>query len=201
MEKLTPKEYKMIRLYKKTKDVNIPLYFFNKYHDDLTKLIFYKINKNFSSVPFEKGDLFYFVWNGIKTTLEKYKKKQNFNVVLVNNCYSTTIKEVKKFLKNGELIMNMSSSFEQYQQTPHRKFDRDGVSYINSDNKLLLNNLISEACECIKKYKQETIENVIYLKSMGFNIKEISERLNVTVYYVNDLLNLVEKIVRGKNQL
>lgn len=198
MEKITTKEYKMIRLYKKSKDDSIPLYFFNKYGKDLINLIFYKINKSFSSVPFEKGDLFYFVWNGIKITLEKYKKKQDFNGVLIQNCYSTVLKEARKFLKNGELVMNMSYSLDQYQQKPHYKYDENNVCYINTDKDVILENLIDDACRYVKKYKQETIKNVIYLKSIGLTISEISEKLNLSIYYVNNLLDLVEKIVEEK---
>lgn len=201
INKLSIEEYKMVRFYKKSKDDSIPLYFFNKYGKQIIGLIFYKINKNFSSVPFEKGDLFYFVWNGIKITLEKYKKKQDFGGVLIKNCYSTTLKEVKKFLKNGEMVMNMSYSYDQYQQNPHKYYNKNNVTFINSDENLILENLINNACKYIRKYKHETIKKVIYLKSIGFSIKEISNKLNLSVYYINDLLNLIEKIVEKGNWL
>ncbi|MCQ2956383.1 MAG: hypothetical protein MJ233_00470 [Mycoplasmoidaceae bacterium] len=61
MDQLNSKEYAMIKEYKKTKNIEIATYFFNKFEPDLTRLIFSKINKKFSSVPFEKGDIFSFV--------------------------------------------------------------------------------------------------------------------------------------------
>lgn len=49
-------EKQLIIEYKSNNKIDIPLYFFNKYSTDILSVVDYKINKKFSSIPFEKGD-------------------------------------------------------------------------------------------------------------------------------------------------
>ncbi|MCQ3908529.1 MAG: hypothetical protein MJ200_03100 [Mycoplasmoidaceae bacterium] len=57
MYELNKIDYKKIRSYRKFKQEEIALYFFEKFGDDLLDITYNKINKKFSSIPFEKGDL------------------------------------------------------------------------------------------------------------------------------------------------
>lgn len=196
METLKDHEYEMIKTYKKTKDENIALYFYDKFKIDVTQIIYWKINKKFSSIPFEKGDLFHLVWNSIKKTLEEYKKKTNFNAVLVKNCYYLTLKELRKFLNNSELVMNISGSFDGYSERIKHKTSSNAITKFEMPQKMLLENLIESVCGYITKYSQPTVKRVIYLKSQGYSVADISKKLRISRYYINSLLQTIEKIVK-----
>lgn len=196
MEAITEKEYKMIKNYKRNKDQNIPLYFFNKFRDDLVNIVFSKINRKFSSIPYEKDDLIHIVWKSIKKSLEDYDQNKNFEVLLVNNCYFSTIREVRKFINNKELVMNTMISLEKYELSPSRCLDKNQIINFQLSRDEALDNLIKTACEYVSNYSKPTIKKVIYLKSIGYSVSEISKKLRVSRYYIEDLLKNIEKIIK-----
>lgn len=196
MEQLNDQEYKMVEKYKKSKDENIALYFFNKFNVEITNIVFYKINKKFSSIPFEKGDLFHLVWKSIIKTMNEYKNNIDFNASLIKNCYFLTIKEVKKFLNNNELTMNISSSYEGYLEKFKQIKCKNGISKIELPRKVLVDNLIDDVCNYVNSFSQPTIKRVIYLKSQGFTTPEIAKKLRLSRYTISNIMKVIEKIVK-----
>ncbi|MCQ3915566.1 MAG: hypothetical protein MJ195_02310 [Mycoplasmoidaceae bacterium] len=61
MYELNKGDYKKIRSYKRFKQEEIALYFFDKFKNDLLDITFSKINRKFGSIPFEKGDLVHLI--------------------------------------------------------------------------------------------------------------------------------------------
>ncbi|MCQ2956382.1 MAG: helix-turn-helix domain-containing protein [Mycoplasmoidaceae bacterium] len=120
---------------------------------------------------------------------------------MISNCYITTLKEVKKFITNGQLILNKSFSFERYIESGVTVADKNRVTYISDDRKILLQNLIDEACGYIKNYKSNFVKKVIYLKSLGLSVTEICKKLNVSRHFVDDLLKDVEEMMRKSYKL
>ncbi|MBQ0045323.1 MAG: helix-turn-helix domain-containing protein [Mycoplasma sp.] len=197
MYTLNKNDYKLIKQYKKFKDDEVALYFFEKFKNDLTSLVFGKINRKFSSILFEKGDLIHLVWNSIKKSLIEYKNNQNFNSILIKNCYYSTIKEVKKFINNNELVMNISSSLETYQTTPRTKIDNNTIVRIQTPTKIVLDEIIEVACSLIKEYTKPTIKRVIYLKSIGYSVSEICKKLRISRHYIDNLLKQIQNVVKN----
>lgn len=193
---LNESDYKLIDLYKKSKDEDIALYFFNKFKDELINLTFYKINKKFSSIPFEKGDLFHLVWNSIKKTLKEYKKKQNFSAMLVRNCYLMTIDEVKKFVNNNQLIMNISGSFDKMNDKSKWIDSKSCVSNFELPREMMLKDLIENVSVYLSNYSQSVVKRSIYLKSSGYSISYICKKLKLPRSYVDNLFKSIERIVK-----
>lgn len=198
MEALKKHEYKLIKIYKKQKKEEIVMYFFNKCRNDVINIVYSKICTKFTSIPFEKGDLFHLVWNSIKKSLDEFEDG-DFNSIVVKNCYWLTIKEVKKYLNNSELIMNISDSFESYINTPGKIFDRNLIEENKDSRNEALEKLINNACEYVNLYPQPTIKKVIYLKSLGYSISEIARIIRKSRYHVDHLLKLVEDMVKDMN--
>lgn len=196
MYQLNKNDFKLIKQYKKLRKDDIALYFFEKFKNELSDIVYSKINIKFSSVPFEKGDLIHLVWSAIKKTLVEYKKDDNFNGVLVNNCYYLAIKEIRKYLNNNELVLNVSSSLDKYLSNHHNEPLIKNTSKIEVPTTVMIKNLIDDVCFYNQKYRQETVKKVIYLKSLGYKNSEVAKKLNITYYYVSDILKLVEKIVK-----
>ncbi len=197
MRNINEQEIKMIKEYKKSKNEKIALYFFDQFHDDIVDIIFYKINSKFSSVPIEKGDLFHLVWKSIKKTLNEYKKKQNFNYVLLRNSFQAAIAEYKKFLTNGELVMNMSGSLENY-QSKGILIGGSNIIHLETPNDIVLNNLVDDTYEITKNFKHETIKKILYLKSLGYSITEIEKEIKISRYKIKSLFSSIEKIMKKK---
>lgn len=195
MYTLKENDYKLINQYQKSKNEEIALYFFEKFRSEVTNIVFSKINRKFSSIPFEKGDLIHLVWNSIKKTLLEYKNKQNFYGILINNCYFLTIKEVKKFINNNELIMNISSSLESYEKVPKFNIDYGVANKIEKPSNIVLDEIINLACSFIKEYTKPTIKRVIYLKSIGYSVTEICKKLRISRHYIDTLLKQIQNVV------
>ncbi|MCQ3907837.1 MAG: hypothetical protein MJ219_03825, partial [Mycoplasmoidaceae bacterium] len=143
METLNKMEFEMIKNYQKVKDENIPLYFFKKFRDDLIDITFSKINSKFTSTPYEKGDFVHIIWKAIKITLENYKSNQDFQSVLLKNCYFTTIKELRKFMNNGEMVMNVSKSLDK-RIADNFKESANSITYISTPRNTLIKSLIDD---------------------------------------------------------
>lgn len=196
MEAVTEKEYKMIKIYKKNRDQNISLYFFNKFRNDLMSIVFSKINRKYSSIPYEKGDLIHIIWESVKKSLDDYDSTKNFHALLVNNCYCQTVREIKKFINNKELVMNTMISLEKFELSPSRCLDKNQIVNFELSRGEVLDNLIKTACKYVSNYSQPTIKRVIYLKLIGYSISEISRKLRVSRYHIEDLLKNIEKIIK-----
>lgn len=192
MYQLTIDDYKKIKLYKKIKNSEIALYFFEKFRSDLVNIIFSKINLKFGITPLEKGDIVHSVWDSLIKTLNVYKNGQNFCANLITNCYQITIKEVRKFFNNSELVMNHPISLESY-LTNNKNLN---VCYIEKPKEIVVDEIINLACENIKEFTQPTIKRVIYLKSMGYSVKDICSKLRKNRYLIKNILNKVEEIVK-----
>lgn len=195
MELLNKKEYKMVINYKKDQDENVALYFFNKFRDDLLNITYSKIKSKFKHIPYEKGDFVHLIWNSVKTTLKQYKKEQNFHVVLIRNCYLTTIREIKKYLNNGQLVMNLSGSFEGYIERHINNYSGGVIVKSHLPRNTLLNNLIEDACRYVTEYSQPTIKRVIYLRSLGYSNSEICKKLRLSRHHVDSLIRAIQKMI------
>lgn len=196
MYTLTENDYKLIKRYKKFRDEETALYFFNRYKDQLIDVVFYKINKKFSSIPFEKGDLFHLAWNSVKKTLREFKENDNFNASLIRNCYLSTIDEVRKFVNNKELIMNISGSWDKVRDYSKYASSHTAVVNFSLSNDLILKDLINTVSGFISNYSQPTIKRVIYLKSLGYSVTYISKKLRLSRSHVESLLKSIERVVR-----
>lgn len=194
METLNDNEFKLIKTYQKTSNEEIALYFFNKFYKDLIGIIYYRINKKFSSIPYEKSDLIHLAWKAIKQTMNEIKNKENFEGLLIRNCYVSTIREIRKFLNNGELIMNISYSSDEHERRFPSNF-QGGITNIEIPREEIIKNIAEEASVFTQKYKNETVKKVIYLKSIGYSISEISIKLKISKHYVRDMLVKIEKMV------
>lgn len=197
MYELNKDDYKKIRSYRRFKQEEIALYFFNKFKDDLLDITFSKINRKFRNIPFEKGDLVHLMWKSMKMTLKFYKNEDNFHASLINNCYLTTIREIKKFINNKEMILNTSSSYERYVETSSGFIGKDNITTISRPDKVIVNEIIDIACKYLKRYSQPTIKRVIYFRSMGYSIEEISKKIRKNKWVIRDLLNKIWYIVKN----
>lgn len=197
MYELSKDDYKKIRSYRRFKQDEIALYFFNKFKNDLLDITFSKINKKFRSIPFEKGDLIHIIWKSLKITMRFYKNEDNFYASLLNNCYIHSIKEIKKFLNNDELIMNTSSSWELYSGVGKKCSDKGNVSNIVKSNDIIVKEIVDVACKYLKTYTQPTIKKVIYLRSLGYTINEISKKIRKNKWVIRDLLDKIWSIVKN----
>lgn len=195
MYELNKQDFKKIRSYRKFKQDEIALYFFEKFRDDLIDITYNKINLNFKSTPLEKGDLVHLMWNALKTTLKNYKDNENFYSSLIHNCYLTTIREVKKFISNSELVMNYSTSLEKYTDNKINLLN-ENVTYISKSKDIVLEEIISLSCKYLKCYNQITIKRVIYLRSLGWTFEEIGRKIRKNKWVVRDLLEKVKMIVK-----
>lgn len=196
MYELNKQDYQKIKSYKRFKQEEIALYFYEKFSKDLLYIIFNKINLKFSSIPLEKGDLIHIIWNSIKKTLKEYKDGDNFCASLQRNCYFQTVNEVKKFIKNDELILNVSSSAENLKEKYGIFRSKNGLSNPTTPEKILLDDLVKNACTYIKNYTQPTIKRVIYLKSMGYSISKICKLIRKSRHHVEEILSCIQDVVK-----
>lgn len=196
MYELNKADYKKIRSYRKFKQEEIALYFFEKFGDDLLDITYNKINRKFSSIPFEKGDLIHIMWNSLKTTLKRYKDDDNFYACLLNNCYINSIKEIKKFLKNSELVLNYSTSLESSWGKYQLLNNKNIITNIQKPSSVVLEEIILVACKYLKNYTQPTIKRVIYLKSLGWSFEEIGKKLRKKPWVIRSMVEKIWLIIK-----
>lgn len=192
MRILSEKENKMIEVYKKTNQEDIALYFFNEFKDDLVNITFSKINKKFTSIPYEKDDLIHLVWRSIKNCLVSCKTPDDFLNILVRNCYFSTIREIQKFLNNKQMVMNVSYSLD----TLYEQYLFSKSVLIQQPKNEIIKDLANSVCELNKKYSQEVVKKTLYLKSIGYSINEIANILKISRYHVCNLLSYVEIVAK-----
>ncbi len=116
--------------------------------------------------------------------------------MLVKNCYYSTIREIRKFLNNSELIMNISSSLKMNSSSLINCNSRASGTNNISLEKILLEEVVDEAHKNISKFTNTKIKRIIYLKSEGYTINEISEKMKISKYLIKKLFQGVEKIVK-----
>jgi len=124
-------EEKLVEKFKLTKDPDIAMYFFNKLGKEVLNIIYSKINLRFSSIPFEKEDLTAYVWKSLQKGLELYQSnKKNLWSVWINNSYFVAVREIQKYFKNGEMVLNYAKSWDEFEQN-HNIFNqaRSAVTY------------------------------------------------------------------------
>lgn len=192
MESLSNDEMLLVNEFKITNKNEIALYFYNKFKDDLVEIIYSKINNKFYNVPIERGDLIYIIWKGlIKTLKEADVDPSLFNSFLINNCYLLGLQEARKFIKNGEMVLNNANSLEKMILDGNFKKSEPFML----DWKLSFKNLIDDVCEYVEKFTKDEVKKVVYLKSIGYTIKDIAKTLQMKKCKVIRMLDLIKKIV------
>lgn len=201
MENLKTKniELDLIKEYKLKPNQNIEMYFFEKYKDDILKIIWYRVNKKFSSLPLEKNDYISYVWIGIKKSLKSYDfdKNMNFKNFLIDRTYSFCLKELKKFTNNSEMIMNYAYSYEDYNnKTKNYIESKSDIEYVKPPIKDMVDDLVASVTKINTKFDNEDIKKVIYLKSIGNSTLEIAKQISKPYRFVKSIVDLAIKIAR-----
>lgn len=196
--KLTKNELELIDKYQKTNNQEIALFFYNKWANDVVNIIYARINLKFASIPYNRDDLFSIVWKAIKESLIEYKKdKYPLWSIVVNKSYIKTIREVQKFLKNTELILNISKSWDTLSNKHHIYKNNKDLMYLPKNNiKKEIDELIDWIATNTKTYSKLTIKKLIYLKSLGFSSVEIANKFKTNVKNIRNMIKIIQKIIK-----
>lgn len=197
--KLTQNELELIEKYKKTHDQEIALFFYNKWSNDVVNIIYARINLKFTSIPYNRDDLFSIVWKAIKESLIEFQKeKYPLWSIVVNKSYIKTIREIQKYLKNTELILNIAKSWDTIANKHHIYKNNKNLTYLPKDNiKKELDELIELVTKNNKTYSKITIKKLIYLKSLGFSTTEIANKFRTDVKNIRNMIKIVQKILKN----
>lgn len=197
--KLTQNELELIEKYKKTHDQEIALFFYNKWSNDVVNIIYARINLKFTSIPYNRDDLFSIVWKAIKESLIEFQKeKYPLWSIVVNKSYIKTIREIQKYLKNTELILNIAKSWDTIANKHHIYKNNKNLTYLPKDNiKKELDELIELITKNNKTYSKVTIKKLIYLKSLGFSTIEIANKFKTNVKNIRNMIKIVQKILKN----
>ncbi len=197
--KLTQNELELIEKYKKTHDQEIALFFYNKWSNDVVNIIYARINLKFASVPYNRDDLFSIVWKAIKESLTEFQKeKYPLWSIVVNKSYIKTIREIQKYLKNTELILNIAKSWDTIANKHHIYKNNKNLTYLPKDNiKKELDELIELVTKNNKTYSKVTIKKLIYLKSLGFSTEEIANKFKTNVKNIRNMIKIIQKILKN----
>lgn len=190
------KEWQMVKEYQRKQNENIALYFYNKYSDNVCNIVFSKINCKFSSVPLERNDLLSFVWKGIKNTLNKVniENKSKLIACFVKQSYYCSLREALRFLTNGHIILNNASSLEEMTSKKVYIKSKNGVIYQELKYQYLKDELIRRISIRLHSFDQKIIQRIIYLKSIGYSIKDISKKLNLPLKTIREVSEVIVKI-------
>ncbi|MCQ2747831.1 MAG: hypothetical protein MJ223_00920 [Mycoplasmoidaceae bacterium] len=110
-----------------------------------------------------------------------------------------TLREVRKYLSNGEIILNICSSFDSDGGINLNKMNKNAITVISRPRNILIDDLIKTVCQCIKKYKIETIKRVIYFKSFGYTSDEIAKIISLKKYIVDEIISMAKRIAESKS--
>jgi len=193
---LSEVEEKLVEKFQRTKDPDIAVYFFNKLGNDVLNIIYSKINLKFTSIPFEREDLAGYVWKSLQKGLELYRKeKKNLWSVWINNSYFVAVREIQKYFKNNELILNYAESWDQYQDS-HCLINRarSAVVFPKQSFKDSIDPIIEYVSQHNKTYTKTDIKKLLYLKSFGYSEREIAKKMNVSRRYVSSMFKHVIRI-------
>lgn len=193
---LIDKEWKMVEEYQRKQNENIALYFYEKYGNDICNIVFYKISCKFSSIPLERNDLLSFVWKGIKNALKtvNIKNKDKLMGCFVKQSYFKSVREALKFLTNGHIVLNNAESLEKINDDKVNLKSKDGIVYQEIKYEILREELIKQIAPKIQGYNQKIIQRIIYLKSLGYSLKEISEKINLSLKTTKNIYQVIVKI-------
>ena len=196
--KLTKNELELIEKYKKTNNQEIALFFYNKWANDIVNIIYARINLKFTSIPYDRNDLFSIVWKSIKESLKEFdKEKYPLWSIVVNKSYIKTIREVQKYLKNTELILNIAKSWDTISDKHHIYKNNKNLTYTNKNNiKKEIDELIDWLAANTKTYPKLTIKKLIYLKSLGFSTSEIATKFKTDVKNIRNMIKIMQKILK-----
>jgi len=194
---LTEEDYQLFVDYKKKKDDELILKFYNKFAKDICNIIYYKVNSRFYSIPLEKDDLMSVVWKGLKDSFNDFNNndKNNFMSYIIYKIYQTTLREIRRFLTNGEVVMNNVLSYET-ELEKNRNFESrtDNIVFIKKPYEQHFKDISDFILQNITKLDKNDVKKVIYLKSLGYSNKEIGKKLNFTRNYVRKIILTIKKI-------
>lgn len=194
--KNTLEEIEKIKEYKLTKSNESALYFYKKFSNDVAAILHSRIYSKFSSVPLERNDLLFYVWKGIKATLNEYDFKNNENIFtqIVQKSYQKSLKEVVKFLGNGQILLNNATSLDELVENKRNIKFKDNVCYEDVSYEILRSNLIKEISSHLTEFNHNRIKAIIYLKSCGFSAREIGIKLDIPHRSVKYLLEKIKDV-------
>ena len=190
------KEWKMIEDYKVNKNSNVPLYFYQKYSEKICNIVFYKITSKFSSIPLERNDLFSLIWKSINLVLKELKPniKKNILACFIKKSYQTSLREATKFLTNGHILLNNACSLESMIEDKKFIKYKNGAIYQQISYEKLREELIKKITFNLEGYDQKIIQKIIYLKSLGCSLREISIKLKIPENTIKNLFFVIKKI-------
>jgi len=194
---LTEEDYQLFKDYKKKKNDELILKFYNKFAKDICNIIYYRVNSRFYSIPLEKDDLMSVIWMGLKDAFNDFKGNDmnSFMPFVIYKTYQSTLREVRRFLTNGEIVMNNVSSYDE-QLEKNRNFESktDNIVFIEKPYNQHLKDISNFILDNITKLDKNDVKKVIYLKSLGYSNREIEKKLNFTRNYVRRIIKTIKKI-------
>ena len=189
------KELELVKQYQNTRDEQIENYFITMYLEKIQKNTFKIINKRFYSTPIEYGDIMSMVYYSIKQTLKIFNIDQNqYNVqqALYQNSIAYVHRQITKYLTNGHYILNNAYSIddfftsEQRTRMGHNPEDK-WIRQIETDL------IFEEQKETSKWFNDELTQRIIYLKSLGYKNREVSNILKIPVKKVSNVITYLKK--------
>lgn len=193
------KEIELIRQYREKPSEDIALYFFNKYKDLVLNIVYNKINMKFSSIPLERDDFFYTVWKSTLELLKDYDLESGLSIknILIKKAYLNSIKDAAKFLKNTHIVLNTSYSYDKLSNTyVNQKLGDDGKNGVSGEYAQATKNFIDSVIEFNKEFPIDYLKRIIYLKSLGYSVTEISQILKRPKRNIRRAMDFVCKIAK-----
>ncbi len=193
---LNEKEIEMIKEYQLNKNEDIPLYFYKKFSNDLANIIYSKINSKFASIPIERNDLLHLIWKGIKMELEEFDDGKGYTLFagFARKGYEISIKEALRFLSNGHILLNTASSLEEVNEISIGLKSKNGVVYQELKYQELTREVIDQITPYFSKNSQRRVQKIIYLRSCGYSLSEISKKIRIPVREVRNIYNSIKII-------
>lgn len=193
---LTNQEIEMIKEYQLNKNDDVPLYFYRKFSNDLVNIIYSKINSKFASVPIERNDLLHLIWKGIKMELEEFDQKKGYSLFagFAKKGYEVSIKEALKFLSNGHILLNTASSLEEMNELSVGVRSKNGIVYQELKYEELTKGVVDQITPYFSKNSQRRVKKIIYLKSCGYSLGEISKKIRIPIREVRNIYNSIKII-------
>jgi len=195
--KATEKDFELVDLYKETKNENLLIQFYEKFSKDICNIVFYRINSRFYSVPIEKDDLMHLIWKAVKVTFNECDSKDKNKIInyVIHKTYQATLREIRRFLTNGERVMNNVLSLEElFEQNRNFEHKSDNIVFIKKSYSDTYKEISDFIIKRISKLDKNDVKKVIYLKSLGYTDKDIMKKLNFSRNYVRKIVLTIKKI-------
>lgn len=195
-ENISENEIKLVKEYQLKKDNKIALYFYKKFSKDLVNIIYYRINNKFSSIPIERNDLCYLVWNGIKQALLEFDETKGVSLFnyFVQKSYQKGLREAMKFLTNGQIMLNRASSLEEIIYSNKYVWEKNATQPVFQTKQEKVDEIVLEISQKMSKYSVKKIKKIIYWRSLGFSLKDISKKTKINLSEVKNLFRLIKKV-------